>query len=47
MIRYYYKGIEPSKLSNKEWADAVAYLEIIRTQESENKGLDLIKEQLG
>jgi len=42
MIRYYYKGVEPNNLSNKEWADAVAYLEIIRKQEAEANGLNLL-----
>lgn len=35
MIRYYYKGVEPNNLTNKEWADAIAYLEVIRMQEAE------------
>jgi hypothetical protein len=35
MIRYYYPGVDPEQLSTKKWAEAVAYLEIIRQQELE------------
>ena len=35
MIRYYYPGVDPDMLSTNQWADAVAYLEIIRQQEAE------------
>jgi len=36
MLRYYYPGLDPDKLTNKQWADAIAYLEIIRNEEKES-----------
>lgn len=37
MLRYYYKGLNPDELSNEQWADAIAYLEIIRKEEAGTK----------
>jgi hypothetical protein len=33
MLQYYYKGLDPATLTNKQWADKIAYLEIIRQEE--------------
>jgi len=37
VLRYYYPGLNPDELNNREWADAIAYLEIIRQQEAESR----------
>lgn len=34
MLRYHYKGLNPDELSTEEWANAIAYLEIIRKEEA-------------
>jgi hypothetical protein len=36
MLRYHYKGLDPDTLNNKQWADAIAYLELIRQEEKQS-----------
>ncbi len=34
MLRFYYPGLDPDTLTTKQWAEAIAYLDIIRIDEA-------------